>query len=106
MSSHLDPKNQSIDLLKLADAQEGSEVLFAIARLLEQKHGPDYGYAELMRRNAHAIREITEQMQPWIVANESDPLLQELWQDITPRDHITGAGQHRTELASRLGFVS
>lgn len=53
-------QNQSIDLPKLADAQDGSEVLFAIARLLEQKHGPDYGYAALMRRNAHAIRDITE----------------------------------------------
>jgi hypothetical protein len=106
MASPPDQHNQYIDLPKLADAQDGSEVLFAVARLLEQKHGPDYGYAALMRRNAHAIRDITEQMQPWIVANEPDPLLQELWQDITPRDNATGAGQHRTELANRLRPMS
>lgn len=106
MSSHPDQHNQSIDLLKLADAQDGSEVLFAVARLLEQKHGPDYGYAALMRRNAHAIRDITEQLQPWIVANEPDPLLKEMWQDVSPRDDVMGAGQHRAELAYRLGITS
>src|SRR5690625_345624 len=106
MSDHQDTQIESIDLPKLADAQDGSEVLFAVARLSEEKHGPDYGYAALMRRNAHAIRDITEQMQPWIVANEPDPLLQEPWQDITPRDHTTGAGQHHTELANRLGITS
>jgi len=106
MSDHQDTQIESIDLPKLADAQDGSEVLFAVARLSEEKHGPDYGYAALMRRNAHAIRDITEQMQPWIVANEPDPLLQELWQDIAPRDHTHGAGQHCNELASRLGLAS
>lgn len=106
MTSHPDQHNQSIDLLKLADAQDGSEVLFAVARLLEQKHGPDYGYAALMRRNAHAIRDITEQMQPWIVANEPDPLLKEMWQDVAPRDDVMGAGQHHSELAYRLGLNS
>lgn len=106
MSNHQDQQHHSLDLPKLADAQDGSEVLFAIARLLEQKHGPDYGYAVLMRRNAHAIRDITEQMQPWIVANEPDQLLREMWHDTTPRDHTTGAGQHRNELAYRLGINS
>lgn len=106
MSNHKDQQNQPIDLPKLADAQDGSEVLFAIARLLEQKHGPDYGYAALMRRNAHAIRDIIEQMQPWIVANEPDPRLQKLWQDLTPRDHTHGSGQHQTELASCLEISS
>jgi len=57
-----------------------------------------------MRRYAHAIRDITEQMQPWIVANEPDPLLKEMWQDAAPRDDVMGAGQHRSELAHRLGI--
>lgn len=104
MSDHQDTQIQSIDLPKLADAQDGSEVLFAVARLLEQKHGPDYGYAALMRRNAHAIRDITEQMQPWIVANEPDPLLEELWQAVSPRDDVMGAGKHCSDLTYRLGI--
>ncbi|MCT1557374.1 hypothetical protein M3A96_04470 [Helcobacillus massiliensis] len=103
MSNHRQ-SHKVIELSTLADAQDGSEVLFAVARILEEKHGPDYGYAILMRQNAHAIRDIIEQMQPWIVANEPDPLLQELWQDIAPRDSITGAGNHRRELATRLGL--
>jgi hypothetical protein len=104
MSDHQQAQHKVIDLSTLVDAQDGSEVLFAVARLLEHKHGPDYGYAALMRQNAHAIRDIIEQMQHWIVANEPDPLLQELWQDYAPRDNTTGAGQHRTELANRLGI--
>lgn len=103
MSNHRQ-SHKVIELSTLADAQDGSEVLFPVARILEEKHGPDYGYAILMRQNAHAIRDIIEQMQPWIVANEPDPLLQELWQDIAPRDSITGAGNHRRELATRLGL--
>lgn len=41
-------------------------MLFAVARLLEHKHGPDYGYAQLLRKNAHAIRDITDDMQTWV----------------------------------------
>ena len=106
MYEHQKVHHKSIDLPTLADSQDGADVLFAIARLLEQRHGSDYGYAAFMRQNAHAIRNITEQIQPWVVANEPDPLLQELWQDIAPRDSVTGAGNHRRELANRLGLPS
>jgi hypothetical protein len=97
---------RGIDLSVLADAQDGSEILFAVARLLEEEHGKEYGYALLLRENAHAIRVITDQLQPWAVANEKDPLLKELWQDIAPRDSVMGAGDHRSQLALRLGLYS
>lgn len=59
-----------------------------------------------MHRNAYAIRDITEQMQPWIVANEPDPLLKGMWQDLSPREDVVGAGQHHSELAHRLSLTS
>lgn len=97
---------KNIDLTTLADAQNGSEILFAVARLLEQNHGEEYGYAHQIRQAAHAVRDMTDQMQPWMVANEEDPLLQRMWQEISPRDDVMGAGEHRSELAYRLGISS
>lgn len=97
---------KGIDLTTLANAQDGSEILFAVARLLEQKQGEEYGYAHQIRQAAHAVRDMTDQMQPWIVANEGDPLLQRMWQEISPRDDVMGAGEHRSELAYRLGISS
>lgn len=98
--------DDSINIETLADAQDGSEILFAVAQLLESQHGKDYGYALLLRSNAHAIRDITDQLQPWAIANEPDPLLREVWQDISPRDFGMGTGEHRSELAYRLGISS
>lgn len=96
--------DHQIDLSVLADAQDGSEILFAIARLLESKHGKEYGYAIQVRQTAHAIRDMTDQMQPWIVTNEQDPLIQRMWEKISARDDVMGAGEHRSELAYRLGI--
>lgn len=104
MPNDQDQHTQSIDLLTLANAHDGSEILFAVAQLLEHQHGPHYGYAQLVRTTAHAVRNITDQMQPWVVANEADPLLQEMWQDLLPRDHIHSSGKHHSELAHRLGI--
>lgn len=95
-----------IDLPVLADAHDGSEILFALARLLEQRHGTEYGYAYLVRKAAHAVRDITDQLQPWVVANEEDALLRSVWQDVADRDSVMGAGQHQSDLASRLGIGS
>ena len=100
------PGCRKIDVPVLADAQDGSEILFAVARLLEEKHGEEYGYAYLVRRTANAIRDITDQMQHWVVANEADPVLREIWQERSPRDHDIGAGQHHHELARRLDINS
>src|SRR5699024_11462213 len=100
------PDHDALDLSTLADAQDGSEILFAVARLLEQQHGKEYSYALLVRKTAHAVRDMTDQMQPWVVSNEEDPLLQRMWQDISPRDDVMGAGEHRSELAYRLGISS
>ena len=44
--------DDSINIETLADAQDGSEILFAVAQLLESQHGKDYGYALLLRSNA------------------------------------------------------
>lgn len=97
--------NDSIDIPMLADAIDGSEVLFAIARLLEQQHGVDYGYAIQMRRNANAIRDVTDELQPWIVANEDNPLIARMWEKPEERDSVMGAGEHRSELAYRLNIT-
>lgn len=96
MSNPQDQHNQTIDLLTLADAHDGSEILFAVARLLENKHGMDYGYAHPVRKTAHAVHNMTDQIQPWVVANEADPLLKEMWQDLSPRDHVQGADSGRS----------
>ena len=96
-------EHQAIDLMTLGDAQDGSELLFAVAQLLEAQHGKDYGYALLVRRNANAIRDITDHLQPWTVATEKDPALKAIWRNISPREEPTGAGAHKTELKRRLG---
>jgi hypothetical protein len=94
--------NEPIDLPTLADAQDGSEVLFAVARLLEDKYGREYGYAKLVRNNAHAIRNLTDELQPWVVANEPDEALTDMWRQLSPRDSDLRAGSHNIELRRRL----
>jgi len=96
--------SEAIDMSKLVDAIDGAEVLFAIARLLEQQHGIDYGYAVQMRRNANAIRDVTDELQPWVVANEDNPALARMWEKPSERDSVMGAGEHRSELAYRLNI--
>lgn len=103
-SDALPQEQRDIDSSVLAEAQDGSDILFAVPRLLEQKHGKEYSYALQVRQTAHAVRDITDQMQPWIVANEEDPLLRRMWQEVSPRDDVMGAGEHRSELAYRLGI--
>lgn len=73
---------------------------------MEHRHGPDDGYAQMLRRNAHAIRDITDDMQPWVVGNEDDPILRRMWQNVSPRDDVMGAGEHHSELACRLDINS
>src|SRR5699024_12181241 len=68
--------SEAIDMSKLVDAIDGADVLFAIARLLEQQHGIDYGYAVQMRRNANAIRDVTDELQPWVRSEEHTSELQ------------------------------
>jgi len=70
-----------------------SEIQFTVARLLEQQHGKEYGYALLVRKTAPAVRDMPDQMQLWVVSNEEDPLLQRMWQDISPRDDVVGSGE-------------
>lgn len=95
--------DNGVELSTLADAQDGSEILFAVARLLERNYGREDRYTIQVRQTANAIRDITDQLQPWVVANEDDRFLQEMWQEIAPRDDVMGAGQHRAELAYKLG---
>lgn len=107
MTEHNTPhrfNDDSINIETLADAQDGSEILFAVAQLLESQHGKDYGYALLLRRNAHAIRDITDHLQPWAIANEQDPALKAIWHETSPREQPAGANAHKTELTRRLGI--
>lgn len=97
---------REIDLPVLAEAQDGSEILFAVARLLEQRHGTNDAYACLVRKTAHAVRDITDQLRPWVVANEEDALLRNIWQQTADRDSVISAGLHQSELAPRLGIGS
>ena len=99
-------ESRKIDLPVLTEAQDGSEILFAVARLLEQGHSTNDAYACLVRKTAHAVRDITDQLQPWVIANEEDALLRSIWQQADDRDSVTGAGQHQSDLASRLGIGS
>jgi len=99
-------ESRTIDLPVLAEAQDGSEILFAVARLLEQRHGTNDAYACLVRKTAHAVRDITDQLQPWVVANEEDALIRSVWQQADNRDSVLVAGQHQSELASHLGISS
>lgn len=94
--------NKVIDLPTLADAQDGSEVLFAVAQILENKHGKEYGYAKLLRQNAHAIRDLTDSCQPWAVANETNADIAQMWDHLSPRDNGVVVENHHRELARRL----
>jgi|SRR5690625_3815333 len=99
-------ESRKIDLPVLTEAQDGSEILFAMARLLEQLHGTDDAYAGVVRKTAHAVRDITDQLRPWVVANEEDVPIRSTWQQADDRDSVMGAGQHHSELASHLGISS
>src|SRR5699024_11256807 len=99
-------ESHMIVLRVIAETKIETEILVAAARLLEQRHGNNKAYACLVRKTAHAVRDITDQLQPWVIANEEDALLRSIWQQADDRDSVTGAGQHQSDLASRLGIGS
>jgi|SRR5699024_111661 len=96
----------TVDYFNIIKAEDGAEVLFGIAQNLEQKRGEYDDYAQQIRKTAHAIRDITDDLKPWVVANTSDQGIGRKTHIIPERDSSMGANEHRSELAFRLGIKS
>lgn len=79
---------EGIDAADLQEAEDGSEILFALARIIEQ-WGQDEAYVDQVRTAAHVVRDLTE-LHPAAASAE--------------RDRASGAHEHVSHLRQVLGL--
>jgi len=84
------------------NAEDGAEILFGVARLMDQQQETDSSYAQQIRDTANAVYDITDELREWTALNESNPVDRQHVEEKAERDSVFGANEHRSELAHQL----